>query len=95
MALILQHITNFHYVKVASEKANEREIYCGQLIIFSQDEPSKPGRPDAKNWDKDFVDLEWTAPKNDGGAPIEKYIIQMRDKEGRAWVDAATVPGNR
>jgi len=39
--------------------------------------------------------LEWTAPKNDGGAPIEKYIIQMRDKEGRAWVDAATVPGNR
>jgi hypothetical protein len=69
--------------------------FCGQLIIFSQDEPSKPGRPDAKNWDKDFVDLEWTAPKDDGGAPIEKYIIQMRDKEGRAWVDAATVPGNR
>jgi hypothetical protein len=39
--------------------------------------------------------LEWAAPKDDGGAPIDKYIIQMRDKEGRAWVDAATVPGNR
>jgi len=63
--------------------------------LFISDEPSKPGRPEPKNWDKDFVDLEWAAPKHDGGAPIEKYIIQMRDKEGRAWVDAATVPGNR
>ena len=59
------------------------------------DEPGKPGRPEAKNWDKDFVDLEWSAPKSDGGASIEKYIIQMCDKEGCAWVDATTVPGNR
>jgi hypothetical protein len=76
---ILPHYSNFN----------------GHKLIYLPDEPSKPGRPEAKNWDKDFVDLEWAAPKNDGGAPIEKYIIQMRDKEGRAWVDAATVPGNR
>ena len=69
--------------------------FNGHIPIYLPDEPSKPGRPEAKNWDKDFVDLEWAAPKDDGGAPIEKYIIQMRDKEGRAWVDAATVPGNR
>lgn len=59
------------------------------------DEPSKPGRPEPTNWDKDFVDRQWTPPKNDGGAPIEKYIIQMHDKEGRNWVDTATVPGDR
>jgi hypothetical protein len=34
------------------------------------------------------------APMDDG-APIENYIIQMYDKEGRAWVDVATLPGNR
>lgn len=59
------------------------------------DEPGKPGRPELKNWDKDFVELAWTPPKEDGGAPIEKYIIQMHDKAGRGWVDAGTVPGDR
>lgn len=59
------------------------------------DEPGKPGRPELKDWDKDFVELAWTAPKEDGGAPIEKYIIQMHDKAGRGWVDAATVPGEK
>lgn len=59
------------------------------------DEPDKPGRPEPTNWDRDFVDLKWTAPENDGGAPIEKYVVQMRDKSGRQWVDALTVPGNQ
>lgn len=59
------------------------------------DEPTKPGRPDLKNWDKDFVELAWKAPASDGGAPIQKYIIQMHDKAGRGWVDAATVPGDK
>lgn len=59
------------------------------------DPPGKPGRPDIPNWDKDFVDVEWKPPKDDGGAPIEKYIIQMRDKETRNWEDCMTVPGER
>lgn len=64
-------------------------------IFLLPDEPGKPGRPDLKDWDKDFVELAWKPPANDGGAPIEKYIIQMRDKAGRGWSDAATVPGDR
>lgn len=39
--------------------------------------------------------MAWTAPKEDGGAPIEKYIIQMHDKAGRGWVDVASVPGEK
>lgn len=39
--------------------------------------------------------MEWKKPESDGGAPIEKYIVQMRDKDSRKWVDAATVPGDR
>lgn len=70
--------------------------YFETLICISFiDEPGKPGRPDLKNWDKDFVELAWKPPANDGGAPIEKYIIQMRDKAGRGWSDAATVPGDK
>ncbi|KAL0267677.1 UNVERIFIED_CONTAM: hypothetical protein PYX00_009872 [Menopon gallinae] len=63
--------------------------------LFRKDPPDKPGRPEITNWDKDFVDLQWTPPKNDGGAPIEKYIVQMRDKEGRTWENVMTVPGDK
>lgn len=82
----------------AVNKEGESEPLETETAIIAKnpfDEPGKPGRPEATNWDKDFVDLEWKAPQSDGGAPIEKYIIQMRDKSGRAWVDAATVPGSR
>ena len=41
------------------------------------------------------MDLEWTPPKDDGGAPIQSYIVQMRDKAGRQWVDAMRVSGDR
>lgn len=82
----------------AVNKEGESEPLETEATIIAKnpfDEPGKPGRPEPTNWDKDFVDLEWKAPQSDGGAPIEKYIIQMRDKSGRAWVDAATVPGSR
>jgi hypothetical protein len=60
------------------------------------DPPSKPGRPDVVDWDKDHIDLKWPAPKDDGGAPVEKYVIQKRDKgEGTGWATAMTVPGDR
>lgn len=76
------------------------DIFLGEcnnirLLILIADEPSKPGRPNPTNWDKDFVDLEWTKPASDGGAPIDKYIIQMRDKNERSWVDVGAVPGDR
>lgn len=70
------------------------EVITTNESLF-EDEPGKPGRPEPKDWDKDFVELAWRPPVSDGGAPIEKYIIQMHDKAGRGWVDAATVPGDK
>ncbi|XP_011700590.1 PREDICTED: twitchin isoform X1 [Wasmannia auropunctata] len=84
-------------VKAVNREGESDDLEADKSIIAKNpfDEPGKPGRPELKNWDKDFVDLEWTPPKDDGGAPIEKYIVQMRDKEGRQWVDVAKVPGDR
>ncbi|KAG8335958.1 myosin light chain kinase activity protein [Homalodisca vitripennis] len=84
-------------VRAVNKEGESEELETDHAIIAKNpfDEPSKPGRPNPTNWDKDFVDLEWTKPVSDGGAPIEKYIIQMRDKDERAWVDAGTVPGDR
>ena len=43
-------------------------------------EPGKPGTPEIADFDKDFVDLKWTPPAQDGGSPITAYIIQKKDK---------------
>lgn len=84
-------------VKAVNREGESDDLEADKSIIAKNpfDEPGKPGRPDIKNWDKDFVDLEWTPPKDDGGAPIEKYIVQLRDKEGRQWIDVAKVNGDR
>jgi hypothetical protein len=51
-----------------------------KLIIFSKDQPTKPGTPDISDYDKDFVELTWARPDSDGGSPITGYIIEKKDK---------------
>ncbi|CAJ0936429.1 unnamed protein product, partial [Mesorhabditis belari] len=58
------------------------------------DEPDPPTDVTPVDWDKDHVDLAWKAPANDGGAPIEKYIVEKKDKYGD-WVECAVVPGDQ
>ena len=41
---------------------------------------------------QDHVDIAWNPPADDGGSPIEEYIIEKKDKNGR-WEEAMTVPG--
>lgn len=58
------------------------------------DEPTAPGQPEATDWDKDHVDLKWTAPVSDGGAPITAYVIEKREKGTGKWLKAAEVPAD-
>lgn len=44
------------------------------------DEPNKPGTPEVTDYDNQSISLKWAAPNNDGGAPIQKYIIEKRIK---------------
>lgn len=50
-----------------------------KLLIFS-DEPTKPGTPKVVDYDNESVKLKWDKPDSDGGATIEKYIIEKKDK---------------
>lgn len=58
------------------------------------DEPSKPGTPEIVDYDNKSVDLKWTKPSSDGGAPIEKYIIEKKDRYKPDWEKATEVPGD-
>ncbi|XP_077868412.1 twitchin-like, partial [Saccoglossus kowalevskii] len=56
------------------------------------DEPESPGVPVIEDYDKDFIDLAWEEPKDDGGAPIERYLVEKRDKANNRWVPAFEEP---
>lgn len=45
--------------------------------------PGKIEKPQVTDWDKDHADLEWKPPADDGGAPIEAYVIEQKDEHGR------------
>ena len=65
------------------------------FFFLISDEPGKPGTPQVTDWDKDRVDLAWTAPLKDGGAPIEKYIIEKKLKKSKDWEKAVEVPASQ
>ena len=53
------------------------------------DPPGPPSRPEITDYDKNHVDLKWDPPKNDGGAPILKYIVEKKPKFGD-WEKASS-----
>ncbi|XP_071942196.1 twitchin-like isoform X2 [Antedon mediterranea] len=55
-------------------------------------EPGVPGTPEVKDYDKDFVEIGWTKPKSDGGAPIEGYIVERKEKNSNRWVEVTDKP---
>lgn len=94
----LQEGKSYKFRVKAVNKEGDSEPLETESSIVAKDPfsvPDKPGAPVPVDWGKDFVELEWQKPENDNGAPIDKYILQMRDKSGRNWVDAGTVPGDR
>ena len=55
--------------------------------------PGQPGMPTIEDYDRDWAELKWEPPIRDGGAPIEGYIIEKKDKYSPNWVQAAEVSG--
>ena len=56
------------------------------------DKPGKPGTPEVLKITKNSADLSWTAPDKDGGAKIEKYLVEMREKGDMKWRTVEKVP---
>ena len=40
------------------------------------------------------ADIEWQAPEQDGGAPINKYVVEYRPANRSTWTKAGTVDGD-
>ncbi|KAL3252348.1 hypothetical protein MRX96_017667 [Rhipicephalus microplus] len=82
----------------AVNKEGESEPLETDIPITAKDPydaPSAPGKPEATDWNKDHVDLKWTPPDKDGGAPISHYVIEKKEKNSPRWEKAAEVPGDQ
>ncbi|VDK40424.1 unnamed protein product, partial [Cylicostephanus goldi] len=81
-------------VKAVNRQGTSAPLQTDHAIVAKNpfDEPGAPTDVTPVDWDKDHVDLEWKAPENNGGAPIEQYIVEKKDRYGD-WVPCATVDG--
>ena len=68
------------------------EVY--KYFFDIADEPHAPGTPLVTDYDNESVSLKWTAPDFDGGSPIEKYIIEKKDRYKPDWEKAMEVPAS-
>ncbi|KAK0400071.1 hypothetical protein QR680_003339 [Steinernema hermaphroditum] len=94
--LVPGHEYKFRVSAVNAEGESEPlETFETTLAKNPYDTPGKTGKPDIVDWDKDHVDLQWTPPINDGGAPVEEYIVEIKDKFSPFWTKAATVPADQ
>ena len=54
-------------------------------VTFILDKPGKPGTPEVKDSDKNFIEIEWDPPRRDGGAPITGYNVERKDPRTGRW----------
>ena len=48
-----------------------------------------------KDSGREFITIEWSAPKDDGGAPITGYNIERKDKRTNRWTPVASVEAQK
>jgi hypothetical protein len=83
---------------VAVNKKGKSEPLASTKPVLAKDPwdpPSKVENVEITDWDKDYVDLKWRPCENDGGVPLESYIIEYKDKFSNDWKKGAEVPANK
>lgn len=94
--LIPGHEYKFRVAAVNAEGESEPlETFGTTLAKNPFDKPGKTSAPEIVDWDKDHADLTWNPPANDGGAPIEEYIVEMKEEFSPFWSEAAVVPADK
>ncbi len=89
------HSYQFRVTAVNAEGDSEPlETTAATVAKNPWSEATAPGKPDIVDYDHESVDLKWTKPESDGGAPIDKYIIEKKDKFKPDWEKAGEVAGN-
>ncbi|KAK7507540.1 hypothetical protein BaRGS_00001475, partial [Batillaria attramentaria] len=75
--------------KEGTSKPLESDVFTAKSPF---DKPSAPAGPlSVSNLTEDSADLEWKAPQSDGGSPLTRYYIEMRDVRRSTWTKVGEV----
>ncbi|XP_069132541.1 twitchin-like isoform X9 [Argopecten irradians] len=89
------HRYQFRVKAVNEQGVSEPLTADGEIIAKDPWDPSDPpGEPSIVDYDKDYAELAWAPPKNDGGAPIEKYVIEKKERGKDNWEKGVEIPGS-
>ncbi|XP_071120619.1 twitchin-like isoform X18 [Mytilus edulis] len=90
------HRYQFRVRAVNDQGTSEPLLADGEIIAKDPWDPSDPPQDtNVEDYDKDYVEIGWKPPINDGGAPIEKYVIEKCEKHRPEWVPGIEVPGDK
>ena len=53
--------------------------------MWLSDKPGRPGIPEISEVTDDSMVLNWTPPKEDGGCPIDGYVIESKVEGSYKW----------
>ena len=76
------------YLQISSNLRFAAHLLHVQMF---EDAPSSPAGPlEATDVTADAITLKWQPPADDGGAPVERYLVEKRAKGSDRW---SKVPG--
>lgn len=77
---------------VTAENANGKDIADVEVVVL--DVPSPPGGPlRVSDVHANGCKLSWRPPADDGGQPIERYVVEKMDEATGRWVPAGETDG--
>lgn len=90
--LNLLHVNRISDFLITQIVFSTGDIFAFHILL---DIPSPPLGPlVVTNVTHDSADLEWKKPKDDGGRPILRYIIEHRAITRMSWTKSGTVNGD-
>lgn len=61
------------------------EKVLNNILFPSIDEPFPPSMPKCIEQDRDHIIIGWEPPENDGGNPVQGYIVERKEPKSNRW----------
>ena len=70
-------------------------LQINKCLLSILDQPEAPQNLRATDTNRDYVVIQWDAPRSDGGSPITSYIVEKRDAKRPDYFYLAELPGDK
>ena len=87
---ILDNVSRSDSGKYTLTLANESGSISAFVMVKVLDSPSAPDELVVTGKSKNVISVSWKPPENDGGSPVNNYILERREATKKAWSTVET-----